>query len=74
VKIAMLRVDQALRKAQLKSRLLLQVHDELVLEVAKGEKEQVSALVRENMSSAASLLVPLDINVGTGPNWDAAAH
>jgi DNA polymerase-1 len=74
VKIAMLRVDQALRKAQLKSRLLLQVHDELVLEVAQGEKEQVSALVRENMSSAASLLVPLDINVGTGPNWDAAAH
>jgi len=74
VKIAMLKVDQALRVAQLKSRLLLQVHDELVLEVAKGEKEQVSALVRENMSSAASLLVPLDVNVGTGPNWDAAAH
>jgi DNA polymerase-1 len=74
VKIAMLKVDQALRAAQLKSRLLLQVHDELVLEVAKGEKEQVSALVRENMSSAASLLVPLDVNVGTGPNWDAAAH
>ena len=74
VKIAMLKVDQALRSAQLKSRLLLQVHDELVLEVAKGEKEQVSALVRENMSSAASLLVPLDVNVGTGPNWDAAAH
>jgi DNA polymerase-1 len=74
VKIAMLKVDQALRVAQLKSRLLLQVHDELVLEVAEGEKEQVSALVRENMSSAASLLVPLDVNVGTGPNWDAAAH
>ncbi len=74
VKIAMLKVDQALRVAQLKSRLLLQVHDELVLEVAKGEKEQVSALVRENMSSAASLLVPLDVNVGTGTNWDAAAH
>lgn len=74
VKIAMLKVDQALRTAQLKSRLLLQVHDELVLEVAKGETEQVSALVKENMSSAASLLVPLDVNVGTGPNWDAAAH
>lgn len=74
VKIAMLKVDQALREAQLKSRLLLQVHDELVLEVAKGEKEHVSELVRENMSSAASLLVPLDVNVGTGPNWDAAAH
>jgi DNA polymerase-1 len=74
VKIAMLKVDQALRAAKLKSRLLLQVHDELVLEVAKGEKEQVSALVKEEMSAAASLLVPLDVNVGTGPNWDAAAH
>jgi DNA polymerase-1 len=74
VKIAMLKVDQALRDDQLKSRLLLQVHDELVLEVAKGEKEQVSALVRHHMSSAAALLVPLDVNVGTGLNWDAAAH
>lgn len=74
VKIAMLKVDQALRAAKLKSRLLLQVHDELVLEVAKGEKEQVSALVKEEMSAAASLLVPLDVNVGTGSNWDAAAH
>jgi DNA polymerase-1 len=74
VKIAMLKVDQALRDAQLKSRLLLQVHDELVLEVAHGEREQVTELVREQMSSAASLLVPLDVNVGTGLNWDAAAH
>lgn len=74
VKIAMLKVDQALREAQLKSRLLLQVHDELVLEVAKGEREEVRELVRNQMSSAASLLVPLDVNVGTGLNWDAAAH
>jgi DNA polymerase-1 len=74
VKIAMLKVDRALREAQLKSRLLLQVHDELVLEVAKGEKEHVSELVREQMGTAASLLVPLDVNVGTGLNWDAAAH
>ena len=74
VKIAMLKVDQALRDAKLKTRLLLQVHDELVLEVAKGEKDQVSDLVRKQMGSAASLLVPLDVNVGTGSNWDAAAH
>jgi DNA polymerase-1 len=74
VKIAMLKVDRALREAQLKSRLLLQVHDELVLEVANGEKEHVSELVREQMGTAASLLVPLDVNVGTGLNWDAAAH
>jgi len=74
VKIAMLNVDRALHQAQLQSRLLLQVHDELVLEVAKGECEEVSALVREQMGSAAQLLVPLDVNVGTGPNWDAAAH
>jgi len=74
VKIAMLNVDRALRKARLQSRLLLQVHDELVLEVAKGEREEVSDLVRNQMGSATQLLVPLDVNVGTGPNWDAAAH
>ena len=74
VKIAMLKVDQALREARFRSRLLLQVHDELVLEVAKGEREAVTQLVSEQMGSAAQLLVPLDVNVGTGPNWDAAAH
>jgi DNA polymerase-1 len=52
----------------------LQVHDELVLEVAEGEREAVTQLVSEQMRSAAQLLVPLDVNVGTGPNWDAAAH
>jgi DNA polymerase-1 len=74
VKIAMLKVDQALRDARFQSRLLLQVHDELVLEVAKGEREAVTQLVSEQMRSAAQLLVPLDVNVGTGPNWDAATH
>ena len=74
VKIAMLKVDQALQKARFQSRLLLQVHDELVLEVATGEREAVTQLVSEQMRSAAELLVPLDVNVGTGPNWDAAAH
>ena len=74
VKIAMLKVDQALRGARFQSRLLLQVHDELVLEVAEGEREAVTQLVSEQMRSAAQLLVPLDVNVGTGPNWDAAAH
>ena len=74
VKIAMLNVDHALRDAQFQSRLLLQVHDELVLEVAEGEREAVTQLVSEHMESAAQLLVPLDVSVGTGSNWDAAAH
>ncbi len=74
VKIAMLKVESALRDASLQSRLLLQVHDELVLEVAPGELEQVSEIVRSHMETAVSLDVPLDVNVGTGPNWDAAAH
>lgn len=74
VKIAMLKVEMGLREVNLRSRLLLQVHDELVLEVAPGELDQVSEIVRINMESAVSLTVPLDVNVGTGVNWDAAAH
>ncbi len=74
VKIAMLKVESALRYANLGTRLLLQVHDELVLEVAPGELEQVSELVRLNMETAVSLKVPLDVNIGSGANWDAAAH
>lgn len=74
VKIAMLKVESALRDEGLQSRLLLQVHDELVLEVAPGELEQVSEIVRSRMETAVSLDVPLDVNVGTGTNWDAAAH
>ncbi|RLV50084.1 DNA polymerase I [Nocardioides mangrovicus] len=74
IKVAMLRVDAALRETGLTSRMLLQVHDELVLEVAPGEEEQLEALVRGEMGSAASLAVPLDVSVGTGRSWHEAAH
>ncbi len=74
IKVAMLGVDAALREQGLRSRLLLQVHDELVLEVADGEREALEALVREQMASAADLSVPLDVSVGTGRTWHEAAH
>ncbi|CCK30842.1 DNA polymerase I [Streptomyces davaonensis JCM 4913] len=74
VKIAMLKVDAALREADLKTRMLLQVHDEIVLEVAPGERERAEALVREQMSSAVSLDVPLGVSVGDGADWESAAH
>ena len=74
MKIAMKRVDDALQEAGLKSRMLLQVHDEIILEIWAGEATQVEKLVRENMSQAAQLSVPLDVNVGVGPNWQDAAH
>ncbi|AKG42311.1 DNA polymerase I [Streptomyces xiamenensis] len=74
VKIAMLRVDEALTEQRLTSRMLLQVHDEIVLEVAPGEHEAVEALVREQMPNAVSLRAPLDVSVGWGPTWEAAAH
>jgi DNA polymerase-1 len=74
IKIAMLNVDRAVRAAGLGSRMLLQVHDELVFEVAPGEREALDALVREQMGSAADLLVPLDVSVGTGLSWHEAAH
>jgi DNA polymerase-1 len=74
IKVAMLNVDQALTEKQLASRMLLQVHDELVFEVAEGEREALEALVREQMASAAQLTVPLDVSVGTGSSWHAAAH
>ncbi|MGV8968815.1 MAG: DNA polymerase I [Microbacteriaceae bacterium] len=72
LKRAMLGVAADLKP--LESRLLLQVHDELVLEVANGELDAVSEIVRKRMTGAAELAVPLDVQVGTGPNWDAAAH
>ncbi|MET9672695.1 DNA polymerase I [Streptomyces sp. NPDC006482] len=74
VKVAMLGVDRALTEAGLASRMLLQVHDEIVLELAPGEREQVEALVREQMSAAADLRAPLDVSVGVGRDWDSAAH
>ncbi len=74
IKVAMLRVEAALGEHALASRLLLQVHDELVLEVAPGERDQVEALVREAMGGAAELTVPLDVSVGVGASWEQAGH
>lgn len=74
MKIAMIRADQALKEAKLKSRIILQIHDELVLEVAPGESEQASELVRNAMEHAVDLAVPLDVSIGIGSDWQAAAH
>ncbi|WP_110238643.1 DNA polymerase I [Nocardioides gilvus] len=74
VKVAMHGVERALVEEKLSSRMLLQVHDELVLEVAPGEHEALEALVRREMGSAAELSVPLDVSVGTGRSWHDAAH
>ncbi len=74
IKIAMLGVARALKEEGLRSRLLLQVHDELVLEVAEGEQEALEALVRREMGDAFPLSVPLDVSVGVGRNWDEAGH
>jgi len=74
IKVAMLNVAAQLREQKLTSRLLLQVHDELIFEVASGEQDQLSALVRHEMQSAVELSVPLDVNVGIGKSWDLAAH
>jgi DNA polymerase I len=74
IKVAMLAVDSSLAGAGLRSRMLLQVHDELLIEVAPGEFEQTRDLVCAAMAGAASLRVPLEVSVGTGLNWDEAAH
>lgn len=74
VKRAMILVDEALGDAGMSSRVLLQVHDEIVLEVAPGEAEALGDLVREEMGRAAELRVPLAVSAGTGANWQAAAH
>ncbi len=74
IKQAMLNVQQALVAGKYKSRLLLQVHDELILEVVKSEIDDVSQLVREQMGSAYPLRAPLDVSVGVGKSWNEAAH
>jgi len=74
IKVAMLNTQAALESSGLRSRMLLQVHDELVLEVATGERETLEALVREQMGGAAALAVPLDVSVGLGHSWHEAAH
>ncbi|MCB0931470.1 MAG: DNA polymerase I [Mycobacterium sp.] len=74
IKVAMIGVDEALRDAGLRSRMLLQVHDELLLEVAPGERDAVEKLVRDRMGGAYPLDVPLEVSVGYGRTWDSAAH
>jgi DNA polymerase-1 len=74
IKRAMLGVHSELAAQGLKSRMLLQVHDELVLEVAAGERETVEKLVTEQMAGAADLSVPLDVQIGVGPSWYDAGH
>ncbi|WP_462417649.1 DNA polymerase I [Kytococcus sp. Marseille-QA3725] len=74
MKVAMLAVEDRLAADRMRSRVLLQVHDELVLELAAGEQEAVEALVREEMGSAMELDVPLEVSIGTGRTWHAAAH
>ncbi len=74
MKIAMVNVAADMQRDALRSRLLLQVHDELVFEVAPGEREALEAIVRARMGSAADLAVPLDVQVGVGRDWNEAAH
>ena len=74
IKIAMLNVQNSISEANLKSRLLLQVHDELILEVWPGEKDLLEKIVKAQMSGAYKLNVPLDVNIGFGKSWDLAAH
>lgn len=74
MKIAMLGIAGDLIDQKLESRMLLQVHDELIFEVASGEWDALEGIVRNRMAHAADLRVPLDVQVGRGPNWDAAAH
>ena len=74
MKIAMIRAYDALQEERLKSRIILQIHDELVVEIAPGEAEQVTSLVKNAMEHAVTMAVPLDVSTGVGPDWQLAAH
>jgi len=74
IKVAMLNVDRAIKTEKLNSRMLLQVHDELIFEIAQGEHDVMESLVRREMGGAFALKAPLDVNVGFGKSWDLAAH
>ena len=74
IKMAMLNVQSAIEKENLKSRLLLQIHDELILEVVAGEEEKIVELVKREMGAAYPLKAPLDVNAGLGLTWHEAAH
>jgi DNA polymerase-1 len=74
MKLAMNRIADAMKRAELASRMLLQVHDELVFEVAAGELDTLKTLVVENMRNVVELSVPLDVHVGIGTSWESAGH
>ena len=74
IKIAMINIHRRLRDENLKTRMLLQVHDEIILEVARGERETAQRILVEEMSGAAQLSVPLDVQVGWGKSWQEAGH
>ena len=74
IKVAMLNVQRELVEAKVKSRLLLQVHDELIVELAPGEADSVSMIVKNEMENAVKLSLPLSVNIGIGSSWDLAAH
>jgi len=74
IKVAMLNVARVLRSDKFESRLLLQVHDELIFEIAPGEQERLSEVVRREMENAVALSLPLSVNIGIGASWDLAAH
>jgi len=74
IKVAMLNVARVLRSDNFESRLLLQVHDELIFEIAPGEQERLSEVVRREMENAVALSLPLSVNIGIGASWDLAAH
>jgi DNA polymerase-1 len=74
IKVAMLRVSAAIKQAGLKSRMLLQVHDELIFESAPGELDALTSLVKAEMGAATDLRVPLEVSTGTGRSWAEAAH
>ena len=74
IKRAMLNVESLIKENKLKSQLLLQVHDELIFDVAPGEVELLSDLVRKGMGSAFELKAPLDVSIGIGSSWNEAAH
>ena len=74
IKVAMLDVETAIERRGLRSRMLLQVHDELIFEVAGGEREEFEELVRDKMGHAVDMRVPLEVSVGYGHSWHAAAH
>ena len=69
IKLAMIKVHRALQEGGYRSRLILQVHDELLIEAYKEEKDAVAKILKENMEHAADLLVPLDVDVHEGASW-----